>query len=433
MKRRTISGALFAGVLAAIAPASAMAQQVTIKMWMHEHPPRLPIDKQIIADFEKANPNIHIDYTVIAATEYATKLITAFASGSGPDLFNQFSGLVAQYYNSRILAPIDYAATGYGDEKGFSGHFFGGLDGIRFAGKYYGIPTEVSNYACYTNNKLWSEAGLDPNKDFPKTWEAFPAVAEKLTKRDANGNPIRRGFDFDWPNKNFVWMGVSTMMHQQGATLVDEETYTTHLDTAEGKRVMQYWVDWANKYKLGGPQYTDTRTDFLAGNLATDCSFGVWGLPQMKDAKIDYTVKPLPRWGEGNKSDEGFDAYAYYMMVNARSPAPVQAAAWKFARFFSDHAAELYTGAGLFVPRQEDIDTPQFKSDPSAQVFLEELKKAKFSPRIVGYDQVTDAFTRARDRMVQGGEPVAKVLPEINDQMNSMLKREKARLDAMAK
>src|SRR5215469_8585794 len=135
MKRRTISGALFAGVLAAIAPASAMAQQVTIKMWMHEHPPRLPIDKHIIADFEKANPNIHIDYTVIAATEYATKLITAFASGSGPDLFNQFSGLVAQYYNSRILAPIDYAATGYGDEKGFSGHFFGGLDGIRFAAK----------------------------------------------------------------------------------------------------------------------------------------------------------------------------------------------------------------------------------------------------------------------------------------------------------
>ena len=30
----------------------ATAEQVTIRMWMHEHPPRIPIDKSIIADFE---------------------------------------------------------------------------------------------------------------------------------------------------------------------------------------------------------------------------------------------------------------------------------------------------------------------------------------------------------------------------------------------
>ena len=52
---------------------------------------------------------------------------------------------------------------------------------------------------------------------------------------------------------------------EHGSALVDEETYSTKLDTVEGKRVMQYWVDWANKLKLGGPQYTATRTEFLAG------------------------------------------------------------------------------------------------------------------------------------------------------------------------
>jgi multiple sugar transport system substrate-binding protein len=431
MQCRVICGVLFAALVAVVGPAPAIAEQVTIKMWMHEHPPRLPIDKQIIADFEKANPDITIQYQVIAASEYATKLLTAFASGAGPDLFNQFSGLVAQYYNARILAPIDYDATGFGDEKGFSGHFFSGLDGIRFAGKYYGIPTEVSNYACYANNALWKEAGLDPNKDFPKTWEAFPAIAEKLTKRDANGVPIRRGFDFNWPNRAYLWLAVSTMLHQRGSNLVDEANYTATLDTPDGHKVIQYWVDWANKYKLGGPQYTDSRTAFLGGQLATDCSFGIWGLPQMKDAHIDFTVKILPRWGDQN-IDEGFDAYAYYMMVNARSPAPVQKAAWKFARFFTDHAAELFTGAGLFTPRKEVTDTEQFKSDPSAQVFMEELKKARFAPRIVGYDQVIDTFLRGRDRMIQGGEPVATVLPEVNAQMNAVLKREKAKAEAMS-
>ena len=68
---------------------AAGAQQVTLRMWMHEHPPRIPIDKQIVAEFEKANPDIKVDYEVIGASEYATKLLTAFAAGSGPDIFNQ--------------------------------------------------------------------------------------------------------------------------------------------------------------------------------------------------------------------------------------------------------------------------------------------------------------------------------------------------------
>src|SRR5262249_29161676 len=69
--------------------------------------------KAIIADFEKANPDIKVQYDVISALEYSTKLLTAFAAGSGPDLFNNTSTLVTQYFAARILAPIDYDAFGY--------------------------------------------------------------------------------------------------------------------------------------------------------------------------------------------------------------------------------------------------------------------------------------------------------------------------------
>ena len=53
---------------------------------------------------------------VIGASEYATKLLAAFAAGAGPDVFNQTVSLVAQYYNAHILAPVDYAAMGYADD-----------------------------------------------------------------------------------------------------------------------------------------------------------------------------------------------------------------------------------------------------------------------------------------------------------------------------
>jgi multiple sugar transport system substrate-binding protein len=419
--------AIVLGVAAGIS--SVRAEQITIKMWMHEHPPRIAIDKAIIAEFEKANPDIKVDYSVIAVSEFTTKLLTAFASGSGPDLFNQSVVQVAQYQNSRVLAPIDYAAMGFADEKALTGQYLTGFDGIRFAGKLYGVPTEVSNYACYLNNTIWKAAGLDPNRDFPKTWEDMPAVAEKLTVRDANGVPRRRGFDFDWPSIPAYWLTLNSMMHQRGSNLFDEANYKATFEGPEAVHVLQYLVDWVNKYKLGGPQYTDTRTDFLAGNLATDCSFGIWGIPQMHDAKIDYTVKPLPRFADG-KHDNGYDAYAYYMMVNARSAPAVQKAAWKLARLYTDHALELFTGAGLFVPRE---DVMAKTGDPDSQVFLTELKKASFAPRVVGYNQIVDILARGRDAMIQGGQPIASVLPQMNDDMNAVLKREKARAEAMLK
>ena len=136
-----------------IGPVRASAEQVVVKMWMHEHPPRIAIDKAIIAAFEQANPDVKVQYEVIPVAEYGTKLLTAFASGAGPDLFNQFSGLVAQYYNARVLAPIDFAAMGYADETALTSQYMNGFDGTRFAGRLYGVPTEVSNWACYAQQQ----------------------------------------------------------------------------------------------------------------------------------------------------------------------------------------------------------------------------------------------------------------------------------------
>jgi hypothetical protein len=143
----------------------------------------------------------------------------------------------------------------------------------------------------------------------------------------------------------------------------------------------------------------------------------------MVAAKIDWSVHPAPRF-EGAVSDNGMDIYAFYMMVNARSSPAAQKAAWKLVRFYTDHAAQLFAGAGLFVPRKEVTDSEAYRSNPAAPFFLAELKKAQFSPRVVGYDQVLDAILRGRDKMLQG-ESVEAVLPVMNDEMNAVLNRER--------
>jgi len=88
MKRSTLAvlivllmGTLLLGVASA-------QDTVTVKLWMHNHPPRVPLDEELLAKFKEENPNINVEFTVVPDQEWDTTLATALASGSGPDLFN---------------------------------------------------------------------------------------------------------------------------------------------------------------------------------------------------------------------------------------------------------------------------------------------------------------------------------------------------------
>jgi multiple sugar transport system substrate-binding protein len=422
MTRRAVARGLTGLAVAGPAAISsrARAQPITLKMWMHLHPPRLAVDKEIIAAFEKANPDVKVDYQVFPPSDYATKLLTAFAAGAGPDFFNWSSTFIAQWHHYGVVAPIDFAAMGYTDETALTGQYLNGFGAARFGARLYGVPSEFSNWACYTNNAIWQAAHLDPMKDFPATWQDLPKVAETLTVRNKAGVPVRRGFDLDWANSNIFYAMMSTMMHQHGVNLVDEQKNEANLDTPAARETMQYYADWVNRWKLGGPQYIESRIAFLDGKMGSEGSFGIWGIPQMRQARIDFSVRPAPRWAHGG--NEGFDAYAFYMMANARSPAPVQKAAWKMARAYVDHAPQLYEVAGLFVPRSDVRESKAFTSNPWAPVFMDELKLAKFSPRIVPFERVLAALAAGRDQILLERQPVASVMPDLNNQVNQILK-----------
>lgn len=419
-----LRGIALACLAAATVSTTALAAPVTVKFWIHDYPPRLSLDQEIITAFESANPDIHIDYEAIPFAELAPKMLTSFAAGTGPDLFNLLSTGLGQYVNSKFVAPLDLEALGFKSTADARATYGVGLDGAMFGDTAFGIPTEVSNFVCTANNELWKAAGLDPAKDAPKTWEDMVGVAEKLTIRDANGIPTQRGYDFGWGGAIYLWLTFNPMVTQLGGQLVDETTYTAHIDSPEVAKVMQYWADWANKEKLGGPQYTASRDAFLAKELATDCTFGIWGIPQFKTSQIDYTMFPVPRWN-GAVSDNGFDAYYFFLMVNAGSSSDVQKAAWKFAKFYNSYGTRLFAEAGLFTTAPEVLASDAVKNEPAVAFFLRELETAKISPRIAGFDEIGDMLVAGRDRVLNG-EDVNLVLSDLQVQVTAALEANKA-------
>jgi multiple sugar transport system substrate-binding protein len=400
--------------------------KVTVRIWMHNHEPRVAIDQERIAQFMEENPDIEVIYEVVP--DFFTALSTALASGAGPDVFNQFTPFNAQYYLQGILAPVDPAGWGLETVDEVKALYGEGevaenlLAGATFDGVLYGIPTELSAYACYTNDDLWAEAGLDPATDFPKTWEEMVEVAEKLTKRDANGNITQRGFDFNWTAAIFMMLHFNPMVQQLGGNMIDEVNYTAHINTPEVKQVLSFWNDWANTYKLGGPQYTASRDAFRSGELATECSFGNWGAPLIESDGINYSIHPQLRWADA-VSDNGFANFAYYLMVNAGSPPEVQAAGWKLIAFLTADPGRYLNEAGLFQPVAAYLETDEFKANTIMPVFLEEINKSYFHPRFAGFSEVVDALLRMRDRVVIGHEDIDTVLAETEAEINEILAR----------
>jgi multiple sugar transport system substrate-binding protein len=428
MLKRALVFLVLLCLLVGMSPATFARQDtVTVKLWMHVHPPRIPLDEELIAKFEEENPNIKVEYTTIPDQEWDTALNTALASGSGPDLFNQATFAIGQFKADDILAPINPQAAGYADQAAVVAAYEAGesvLAGATFDGVLYGLPTEVSAYACYTNNTLWEAAGLDPVNDFPKTWEEMKVVAEKLTVRDSSGALVQRGYDFHWGNSIFMLLIFNPMVQQLGGNMIDETNYTAAIDTPEVKQVMQYYYDWVNTWKLGGPQYDIDRDAFLAGNLAIDCDFGNWGVPQMVDAGIEYTIHRVPVW-ENAVSNNAFANYAYFFMVNQYSSDEVQAAAWKLAGYLTSEPGKYLDVAGLFQPKADYVASDAFKQNTIMPIFLEELAISSYHPRIAGFFEVCDALFRARDRVVVGGENIDTVLKDTQSEVTDILDRVK--------
>lgn len=407
--------------------ALAQEEPVTVRLWMHVHPPRVALDEELIARFQEENPNIIVEYTTVPDQEWDTTLATALASGSGPDLFNQATFAVGEFKAQDILAPIDPVAAGYADQEAVYAAYETGkalLAGATFDDVLYGLPTELSTYACFTNNALWEAAGLDPVNDFPTTWEDMVDVAEMLTVRDDSGALVQRGFDFHWGNSIFMLLIFNPMVEQLGSNMIDEAAYTANINTPEVKQVMQYYYDWVNTWKLGGPQYEVDRTSFLAGDLAIDCDFGNWGVPQMEEAGIDYTIHRVPAW-EDAVSNNAFATYAYFFMVNNSAAPEVQQAAWKLAGYLTSEPAQYLDVAGLFQAKADFVASEEFQANEIMPIFLEQMAVSSYHPRIAGFFEVADALYRARDRVVSGGEDIDTVLAETQDEVTAILERVK--------
>jgi raffinose/stachyose/melibiose transport system substrate-binding protein len=185
-----LSGAL---VVTACSPSSSSSSstgddgKVTLTVWSWRVEDEAAYTK-IFDAYEKAHPDVTVDFKAFKATEYNKILATGLAGSSGPDVpqvrsYGQLQGTVA----SGSLLPLD----GKVDLAGWDENVVASAKG-KEDGKTYSVPLARQTVQMFYNQGLFDKSGIKA----PTTWAEFIAANDKLMA--AGVTPIAIGAKDDW-------------------------------------------------------------------------------------------------------------------------------------------------------------------------------------------------------------------------------------------
>jgi multiple sugar transport system substrate-binding protein len=355
------------------------AANMEITFWTHEDPNRTEIEDRYIAEFEQANPGVTIKRVTSGSGQIQELILTAFAANQGPDIFNMSIEDEYAYIVNERLAPLDFQAAGYPSLQAvYDAYIPGVLDPVTYKGQLYGLPLELTNWCIFINKKVFRDAGLDPEKDYPKTWEEMVEVSDKLCIRE--GEILkRRGFDFRYP---YYLVAMVPMVEQLGGQLISDDGKTAIVNDQAWLKFLQFMQEWGPSGRnLGSPTYTNARKLFnMDNNDIAMCHTGLYQIgrinadnPAFYESK-EWMVVPFPKF-ENAVKDVPAAYYGHYYMVNGQKPKENQQMAWKFVAYMLSHPEEYLTKVNIVQPTVELMNSEIYKSMPYSDVFTNDMAK----------------------------------------------------------
>ncbi|CEM61325.1 extracellular solute-binding protein [Treponema phagedenis] len=354
---------------------------ITLNYWTHDDPARTELETRLIAEFEASNPSIKVVRTTQGPAKLIELVQTAFAEKRGPDIFNLSIEHSYSYISNARVAPVNPQAAGYKNQQAIYDNYLPEiLNAVTKGGKIYGLPLEITNWCIYINKKVFRSVGLDPERDYPKTWEDMVRISEKLVIRDGDVL-IRRGFDFRYP---YYLVAFVPMVEQLGGKLISDDGKTAIVGDAAWIKFLTFMQQWGPSGKnLGSPTYKNARNIFNKDN--NDIGMTATGLYQQgrieKDnpefyASKEWMVVPFPVFEEAVNNVPAC-YYGHFLMVNNDIPKEKQDAAWKLIGFLLSHGEDyLKDGGNIIQPTKVLLNSGTLKNMPYSDVFISDMNKA---------------------------------------------------------
>jgi multiple sugar transport system substrate-binding protein len=267
--------AVLAGLAAAPLASAARAQaQTTIRMWTFLNPtgnaPRERALRDIIAEFERANPNVRVVVETQVWDQMTPKFLAAARTGGAPDIVWAITDLLGDVIRSGSVADLGPLFINNWSPQLRQENAGAYWDQCHVDGRHYCLFSSRNYIAIVYRPDLFREAGIDAEQ--VKTWDQFLDAARRLTVRDAQGQVTRWGFaqglSEAQPDPNLM---VPMLLAAQGSLFTAEGR--ARFATPEGVEALKFETDLITRHNVSPRQSVTWTVDdlieqFSAGRLA---------------------------------------------------------------------------------------------------------------------------------------------------------------------
>lgn len=371
-------------------------QSRTLTLWHTYNNDETRVFNEILADYQKQNPQIKIVAERVPFDGLLPKLTSAAIAHKTPDIARVDLGHIPRLAWGKVIEPLDR----FGADAVLSGlhRIAAGVARVqvpnRAQAEIFAIPDQLTTVALYYNKKLLAESGSTP----PKTLQELQSMGKLLREQGKTYKAFAM-------NASLWWMMPWLFLHN--ARILSDNLEQCLLAAPESVSALEYLRTlYTNGTEAGAWISGAVNPDqgFITGRYAMILS-GPWNLQQFRAVPFGVALVP----GNGTlRSASNIGGSA--MVVFARSKEKEES--FRLLQYLVSESAQKkwIAGTGQLSVNLAANRAMAAKLSGELKIFLEQLDYAGMRPQLPGYDTLETIVAPYLYAALDGSLPVKEAL-----------------------
>ncbi len=389
----------------------------TIKFWAMGNEGEMV--RQLIPEFERLNPNIHVVVQQIPWTAAHEKLLTAFAGESTPDVCQLGNTWLPEFSVLHSIEPLDRFAA-HSPNIRLDDFFEGVLKTNIIDSELVGIPWYVDTRVIFYRRDLLAEAGYTAP---PATWDEMLTLCDVI-QRSARAKHITR-YPFFLPTSE--WVPAIILGMQSGGNFLRDGNTRGNFNGPQFRKAFDLLAKFYHKeYSPSGMQLITNMYNSFSDGLITMYITGPWNIGEFTrrispNLQSEWMTAPLPSM---DSTSPGISLPLGTSLSLFRRSSHKEAG-WKLIEFLTsrDQSVAFYRITGNLPPRKSAWNDSSLSQNKYIQAFYKQLQRVNPLPQVAEWEQIVIKLQLYVEYVATQTMTVDEALHNFDGEVDQMLEK----------